>query len=111
LTGQHSEPVFEAVQFFQRVQVDSPDAVDLVPQVVDLVLALGPPLLFLGRFLLLGDRRDVDAVIFADAVGQRVAFVLPLAGGQFLLVLLVFELAEAAAERLLLGGPGGGRKY
>ena len=32
---------------------------------------------------------------------------LPFAGGQLLLVLLVFEFPQAAAERFLLGGPAG----
>ncbi len=96
LVGERLVAGFELFEFIEGFEIHVAEVVDLLPQFLDLLLhLLAVVLLFVAwRLLQLG---QFDAVVLAEAVGQAVALMADLVGGQFGGVRLLFELAARAA--------------
>ena len=102
LVGKRFVSGFKLFQLIERFEVDIAEVVDLLPQLLDFLLhALPLVLLFIaGSMFQLG---QLDAVIFAHAVGQGRAFVADFIGRELLSVDFILELADFGADFLNLG--------
>ena len=102
LVGKRFVAGFQLFEFFQGLEVDVAEVVDLPPQIVDLLLHFLALVLFFGVGIVL-QFGQFDAVILAQPVGQGRAFVADFVGRQILGVDFILELADFGADFLDLG--------
>ena len=89
-------------QLLQGVEIDVPQGVDLVPQLLDLLLHLFPLPLLLAAGLVL-ELGQLDAIVFAEPGGKGLALQADLVGGKVAGVQLLLDLAAPQAGPLDLG--------